>query len=198
MKALKILIALFFLSVMASHAGKFKTVVIDAGHGGRDLGGSYGKVYEKHLALDTAKRLEFILKRQGYRVKMTRDSDNFITLSRRAEIGNSYDNSIFVSIHYNYTYKREVRGIETFYNSSRSKLLAQYVQNATLRKTGAPNRGVKYARYYVIRHAENPAILFEGGFVSNSSECRNCKKGEYRQRIAEGIAEGIMQYQRTR
>jgi len=198
MKAFKTILAMFFLSIITSHAGGFRTVVIDAGHGGKDLGGAYGKVYEKHLALDTAKRLEYILKRYGYRVRMVRESDNFVTLSKRAEIGNSYSNSIFVSIHYNYTYKREVRGIETFYHSSRSKPLAQYIQNATLRQTRAPSRGVKFARYYVIRHAKNPAVLFEGGFVSNSKECKYCKKGDYRQKIAEGLAQGIMQYQAAR
>lgn len=181
-----------------SSAGAFGTVVIDPGHGGKDIGGSYGKVYEKHLALDTAKRVEYLLKKQGYRTRMTRDSDYFITLQKRASIGNSYSNSIFVSIHYNYTYKRHVKGIETFYYSSRSKSLAQYIHNATLRKTSATNRGVKFARYYVIRHAKNPAVLVEGGFVSNSSECRDCKRGNYRQDIAEGIVEGINHYQSAR
>ncbi|GAA5496761.1 N-acetylmuramoyl-L-alanine amidase [Rubritalea squalenifaciens DSM 18772] len=194
---LAILLSLLCTAGLSS-AGAFSTVVIDAGHGGKDIGGSYGKVYEKHLALDTAKRVDYMLKRKGYRTRMTRDSDHFITLQKRASIGNSYRNSIFVSIHYNYTYKRHVKGIETFYYSSRSKALAQYIQNATLRKTGAVDRGVKFARYYVIRHAKNPAVLVEGGFVSNSSECRDCKRGNYRQDIAEGIVEGIVRYQSAR
>lgn len=197
---IKLTAILFSLLVTAgvSRAGAFGTVVIDPGHGGKDLGGSYGKVYEKHLALDTAKRVEYMLKKKGFSTRMTRDSDYFISLQKRASIGNSYSNSIFVSIHYNYTYKRDVKGIETFYYSSRSKALAQYVHNATMRKTRAVDRGTKFARYYVIRHANNPAILVEGGFVSNSSECRDCKRGNYRQEIADGIVEGISQYQAAR
>lgn len=189
---------ILFLSIISADAAGFSTVVIDAGHGGKDIGGSYGKVYEKHLALDTAKRVEYLLKQRGFNVKMTRQSDVFISLPKRVSIGNRYRNSIFVSLHYNYTYKRHVKGIETFYNNARSKILANYVHQSTLRHTRATNRGVKYARYYVIRYAKNPSILVEGGFVSNSHECRNCKKGNYRQRIAAGVANGIINYQNAR
>ncbi|MFC4992578.1 N-acetylmuramoyl-L-alanine amidase family protein [Rubritalea tangerina] len=193
------IIAFFLISsISAVVAGPFSTVVIDAGHGGKDIGGNYGKVYEKHLALDTAKRVDYMLKRKGYRTRMTRTSDVFLSLQKRASIGNRYGNSIFVSIHYNYTYRRGAKGIETFYYSSRSKPLAQYVQSAVLRRTRAFDRKVKFARYYVIRNAQNPAILFEGGFLSNSSECRAVKKGSYRQKIAEGIVTGIEQYQAAR
>lgn len=193
------LIALLILTSLGSaFAGAFSTIVIDAGHGGKDIGGNYGKVYEKHLALDTAKRLEYLLKRKGYSTRMTRTSDVFISLQKRASFGNRYRNSIFVSIHYNYTYRRAAKGIETFYYSSRSKPLASYVHNAVLKKTRASDRKVKFARYYVIRHAKNPAILFEGGFLSNSSENRACKKGSYRQRIAEGMVTGIGHYQAAR
>ena len=69
---------------MGMEAGAFRTVVIDPGHGGHDIGGHYGKVYEKHLALDTSMRLENYLKSSGYRTVMTRRSDAFISLSRRA------------------------------------------------------------------------------------------------------------------
>ncbi|MGJ8672273.1 N-acetylmuramoyl-L-alanine amidase family protein [Rubritalea sp.] len=189
---------LLIASCGVATAGAFSTVVIDAGHGGKDIGGNYDKVYEKHLALDTAKRVEYLLKRKGYRTKMTRTSDVFISLQKRASIGNRYGNSIFVSIHYNYTYRKAANGIETFYYTSRSKSLAKYVQEAMLSKTRAYDRGVKFARYYVIRNAKNPAILVEGGFLQNSSERRAVKKGSYRQRIAEGIVSGIEKYQYAR
>lgn len=197
--SLSSLIALFLVASFGTLFAKpFSTVIIDAGHGGKDNGGHYGKVYEKHLALDTAKRLEYLLKQKGYNTRMTRTSDVFLSLQKRAAIGNRYRNSIFVSIHYNYTYRRGAKGIETFYYTSRSKPLADYVHKAILRKTGATDRKVKFARYYVIRHSKNPAILFEGGFLSNSGECRSCKKGYYRQRIAEGLVKGIEQYQKAR
>ena len=106
-------------------AGYVSRVVIDPGHGGDDRGGRSGKVYEKHLALDTALRLERYLQAEGYRVTMTRKSDTFISLSRRAAIGNRYRGAIFVSLHYNYTWRRSVSGLETYYYSAKSKPLAE-------------------------------------------------------------------------
>lgn len=185
------------VSLTVGSQGKdFDYVVIDPGHGGHDLGGHYGKVYEKHLALDTSLRLEHYLKKSGYKTVMTRRSDTFISLPRRASIGNSYRNAIFVSIHYNYTWKRDVAGLETFYHSSASKPLAQFINDGMLSRVNSPNRGVKYARYYVIRNARNPAVLVEAGFVSHSRERSRMKKGTYRDAIARGIAEGIAKYRR--
>lgn len=181
-----------------SEAGKFSTVVIDPGHGGRDNGGSYGRVYEKHLALDTALRVDYMLRRKGYSTRLTRKSDVFISLSKRAEIANRYSNSIFVSIHYNYTYNKAIKGLETFYYTSRSRPLASYIQSGMLRKYGAHNRGVKYARYAVLRKGKNPSVLVECGFVSNYYERKRCMKGWYRQKMAEGIVDGIVKYQRAR
>lgn len=191
-------LSLCLLAATGVRAGAFRTVVIDPGHGGHDLGGHYGKVYEKHLALDTAMRLEHYLKASGYRTVMTRRSDQFISLPKRASIGNSHSNSIFVSIHYNYTWKRDVGGLETFYYSSRSKPLAQAIHAGMHRRTRCTDRGVKFARYYVIRNAKNPAVLVECGFVSNSRDRSRMKKGGYRDDMARGIAEGIANYQSDR
>ena len=189
---------LFLAAAVIAEAGAFKTVVLDPGHGGHDIGGHYGKVYEKHLALDTALRLENYLKASGYRTVMTRRSDAFISLPQRAALGNRYRDSIFISIHYNYTWKRDVSGLETFYYSSRSKPLANYVHAGMMRRAKAVNRGVKFARYYVIRNAKNPAILVECGFVSNYRERSRMKQGSYRDGLARGIAEGIARYQTAR
>ncbi len=191
-------VLLVTLGSVGAGAGGFSRVVIDPGHGGHDRGGHYGKVYEKHLALDTCLRLEHYLKSSGYRTVMTRRSDTFISLPKRTEIGNRYRNSIFVSVHYNYTWKRHVSGLETFYYGSRSRPLAQFVHEGMLKRVRATNRGVKYARYYVIRNAKNPAILVECGFVSNSRERGRMKKGSYRDAMARGIAEGIARYQSAR
>jgi len=178
-------------------AASFRTVVIDAGHGGRDNGGSYGKVYEKWLALDTSMRVEQKLKAKGFRTVMTRRSDQFISLSGRAKIGNRYANSIFVSIHYNFTWKKNVSGLETFYCSPQSKPLADAVQRGMLNRVKSVNRGVKYARYFVISHAKNPSILVEGGFVSNSRERGRTKEGWYREAIANGIVDGIVSFKKN-
>jgi len=187
------------LCAMASSvaAADFRTVVIDAGHGGHDNGGQWGKVYEKHLALDTSTRLENILKRMGYQTVMTRRSDYFVSLPQRVAIGNRYKNAIFVSLHFNYTWKEHVCGLETFYYSSEGQRLAQYVQRSLVRQTRTVDRNAKYARYYVIRNSTLPAILVEGGFVSNERERERMKSGDFREAIARGVADGIQRYRRS-
>ncbi len=180
-----------------AHAVNFQTVVIDAGHGGHDNGGQWGKVYEKHLALDTATRLESRLKNLGYRTVMTRNSDYFITLPQRVAIGNSYKNAIFVCIHYNYTWKQDVNGTETYYYSAPGQQLAQYVQSSLVRETHTQDRSAKFARFYVLRNSALPAILVEGGFVSNPDERNNMKSAWFREAIAKGVSEGIERYRHT-
>jgi N-acetylmuramoyl-L-alanine amidase len=177
-------------------AANFRTVVIDAGHGGHDNGGQWGRVYEKHLALDTAYRLESKLKGLGYHTVMTRRSDYFISLPQRVNMANRYRNAIFVSIHYNYTWKQQVSGLETFYSSQEGQRLAQLVQSNLIRRTRTVDRSAKYARFYVIRNATMPAILVEGGFVSNANERDRMKSGWFRESIAQGIADGIQRYRR--
>lgn len=191
-----IVLLAFFMGGGGACAANFRTVVIDAGHGGRDKGGQWGMVYEKHLALDTSVRLENQLKKMGYKTVMTRRSDHFITLPQRVEIANRHRDAIFVSVHYNYTWKQEVSGIETFYYGSNSRKLAEYVQHGMLRRTRGEDRGAKHARYYVIRHATIPAILVEGGFVSHPNERKKLKNGRYREAVARGIADGIERYRR--
>ena len=171
--------------------------MIDPGHGGHDNGGQWGSVYEKHLALDTATRLEANLKRMGYQTVMTRRSDYFITLPQRVSTGNRYKNAIFVSIHYNYTWKEQVSGLETFYYSREGQRLAQYVQSSLVRQTRTVDRNAKFARFYVIRNSTLPAILVEGGFVSNETERNRMKSAYFRESIARGIAEGIQRYRRA-
>ena len=198
MKSLFAVLVLFLGSLSITTAGSFNTVVIDAGHGGRDNGGSSGKVYEKWLALDTALRVDRKLRSKGFKTVMTRKSDNFISLPGRVKIGNRYSNSIFVSIHYNYTWKPDVSGLETFYHSSRSKPLANAIHGGMLDKVKVVDRGVKYARYYVIRYAQNPAVLVECGFVSNSKERGRTMEGWYREAISDGIVNGIVKYKKQR
>lgn len=196
MKKLTCLLVLAVLGCLLSVAAA-KTVIIDAGHGGRDIGGHRGKVYEKHLALDTAMRIEYYLKRKGYRTVMIRRNDTFVSLSQRARIANRYPKAIFISVHYNSTWKKHVEGIETFYHSPQSKALAEACHYGMHRKVSAADRGVKYARYYVLRHSKHPAILVEGGFLSHRGECTKCMKGAYRDQLARGVVEGIVKFDRS-
>lgn len=191
-----ILLALLACGISGLHAADFRTVVIDAGHGGRDLGGQWGRVYEKHLALDTAVRLEKHLKRMGYRTVMTRRGDYFLTLPQRCEIANRYRNAIFVSVHFNYTWKQDVSGLETFYYNSEGRKIASQVQSRMIRYTRAEDREEKFARFYVIRNTKMPSILVEGGFVSNEAERKRMKLGRYREALARAIADGIQRYDR--
>jgi len=194
-----ILLALVGLFVStAAEAGAALRVVLDAGHGGHDRGASKGAVYEKHLAFDVARRVEAILKSQGVKTVMTRERDVFIPLARRAEISNSHRNAVFVSIHFNSESGNGATGLETFYFGSHkdSHALARLVQSAMLYKTRKPDRGVKHRSLFVLSHNKRPAILVECGFLSNSGELRHCLDPGYRQKIAEGIAMGVIRFGR--
>jgi N-acetylmuramoyl-L-alanine amidase len=180
----------------SASAANFRTVIIDPGHGGHDNGGQWGRVYEKHLALDTAYRLESKLKAMGYQTVMTRRSDYFVSLPQRVSIANRYRNAIFISLHYNYTWKQDVSGLETFYSTEQSRSLASFVHHGMIRRTRTVDRKVKYARFYVIRNTTLPAILVEGGFVSNTAERNRMKSGWFRDLIAQGIADGVQRYRR--
>ncbi|WP_035611216.1 N-acetylmuramoyl-L-alanine amidase [Haloferula sp. BvORR071] len=194
----------FFLPLLAilltgatAQARNFRTVVIDPGHGGHDKGGQWGLVYEKHLALDIATRVEAEVKKRGFRTVMTRRSDYFISLPERCRIASRYSDAIFVSIHTNYTWRQDASGLETYFFSPQSQALASYVHSGMTSKVRTVNRGVKTARFYVIRNTTCPAILCECGFVSNPSERERMKQAWFRQALAEGIADGIMRFRRA-
>jgi len=191
-----LILTLFACGISGLNAADFRTVVIDAGHGGRDLGGQWGRVYEKHLALDTSVRLEKHLKRMGYRTVMTRRGDYFLTLPQRCQIANRYRDAIFVSVHFNYTWKQDVSGLETFYHNSEGQKIANQVQNRMIRYTRAEDRNEKFARFYVIRNTNMPSILVEGGFVSNEAERNRMKSARFREALARAIADGIQRYDR--
>ena len=189
-----LLLGLVFSTVASAY--NFRTVIIDPGHGGHDKGGQWGRVYEKHLALDTSVRLESHLKKMGYRTVLSRRSDHFISLPGRMKLAHKYDRAIFVSIHYNYTWKQHVSGIETFYHGSESRKLAQDVHRGMMSRVKVVDRGIKYGRFYVIRKCKHPSILVEGGFVSNSDERSRMKTAWFRDAIARGVADGIQKYRR--
>jgi N-acetylmuramoyl-L-alanine amidase len=178
-----------------SGVGRFRTVVLDAGHGGIDRGAKgVDNSSEKTYALDTTKRVEKGLKRAGYRVVMTRRSDYFVTLPRRVALSNRQRGAIFVSIHYNWARRSSASGTETFYYNSRSYPLAANIQRELARFS--PNRGVKRARFHVLRNNARPAVLVECGFLSNSNDARKARSASYRQRLADAIVRGIVKSSR--
>jgi len=173
--------------------GRFNTVVIDAGHGAHDSGARAVRgTSEKVVALDTAKRVAAILRRRGFWVIETRTTDVFIPLGRRVAISKGTRNSVFVSIHYNWARRSAARGVETFYYSPQSQVLAQKVQRELSLSYATPNRGVKRRGFYVLRKNSRPAILVECGFLSNPFDNAIAQNASKRQRIAEAIARGII------
>lgn len=175
-------------------ARAFTTVVIDAGHGGKDLGASDSLVYEKHINLDVARRLEVVLREAGYRTVLVRSKDKFIPLEERSRIANRYRNAVFISIHFNSSWKTSALGIETYYRSSNGQKFASLVQRELIRNIGAVDRGVKTANFSVLRRTRIPAILVEGGFVSNNTERSAMLDPRYRQTVAESIGRAIQAF----
>jgi N-acetylmuramoyl-L-alanine amidase len=172
----------------------FNTVVVDAGHGGRDSGAyrRYGGL-EKFATLDVARRLERKLRESELKIVMTRSSDVYVGLDERVAIENKQKNSIFVSIHFNDSRRRAIRGFETYYHSPMSIELANRIQSKLMRMPRATNRGVHYANFRVLRLANYPAVLVECGFLSNRREGRGARDSEYRELLADKIAEAIVE-----
>ncbi|MBX7209457.1 MAG: N-acetylmuramoyl-L-alanine amidase [Verrucomicrobiaceae bacterium] len=171
----------------------FSTVVIDAGHGGRDGGAVWNGLLERNLTLDVAKRLDAALRARGVRTLMTRRSDTTVELSTRAVIANRCRSAVFVSIHFNACRDRSASGIETHYRSARGKELALSVQRSLDKRVTGINRNVSYADYKVLRETRMPAVLVECGFISNKKEARLCASPAHRQKLAEAIATGILE-----
>lgn len=171
----------------------FKTVVVDAGHGGRDNGAfrRYGGA-EKSATLDVATRLARKLRESQFRTVMTRSNDVFVDLDERAAISNRQKNAIFVSVHFNDSGRRGIHGFETYYHSPVARNLAYRIQQHLVTIRGASNRGVKTANFRVLRKALYPAVLVECGFLSNRSEGAAARSASYREELADKIAEAIV------
>lgn len=172
-------------------AQAFTTVVIDAGHGGKDPGGHWYGTTEKRLCLDVAKRLQTALQAKGINTAMTRTTDVYVELGARAAKANRYRNAIFVSIHFNASRDRSISGFETFYRSGSGRVLAQSIQSAMDRNIPGTNRGARYRDYKVLRETKGTAVLVECGFISNKKEFANCNSPAHRQKLAAAIASGI-------
>src|SRR5216110_506915 len=149
----------------------FKTVVVDAGHGGKDSG-AYRRSGppEKIVTLDVAERLERKLRESQLKTVMTRSSDVFIPLDQRVSIENAQKNAIFVSIHFNDSRRRGIHGVETYYHSGASFDLVNSIQGKLMTIPHSKNGGVHTANFRVLRLATCPAVLVECGYLSNRSE----------------------------
>jgi N-acetylmuramoyl-L-alanine amidase len=180
--------------IVKDTSNTFNAVVVDAGHGGRDNGAyrRYGPP-EKVVALDVAKRVEGKLRESKLNTVMTRSGDVFIPLDERVEIENRQKNAIFVSIHFNDARRSGIKGFETYYHSAESAELARRVQEKLVAIPHSANRGVHVANFRVLRKATQPAVLVECGFLSNRSDGRQASDAEYREILADKIAEAIVE-----
>ncbi len=170
-------------------------VVIDAGHGGPDVGATANGLYEKDIALAISQRLGNALEKMGYTVVYTRTDDSEIDLEPRVQIAEDAKANVFVSIHLNSVESRseDVNGIETYFapGATNGEALARAVHGEVIAVTNAVDRGVRSARFYVIRNTSMPAILLETGFITSPEESSNLNTPSYQQKMADAIARGV-------
>lgn len=198
-----------------------RTIVLDAGHGGKDSGtrGHFTPEDEKYYALDWTRRLAPLLEARGWKVVLTRSNDFDVSLADRVAVADRADADLFLSLHFNSAGSNgELTGLETYCLTPTglpSNLLREYdddpreshpnnvyddqnvqlasrLHRSILQNTGAADRGVRRARFMaVLRGQHRPAVLIEGGYLSNATEARKIATPEYRQALAEGVARAL-------
>jgi len=200
---------------------RLKTVCLDPGHGGKDTGKAVGGNYEKKYTLLLARATAALLRQEGFKVVLTRDADEAVELADRPLRAWRDGADLFVSLHYN-AGQADWRGLEVFCmtpaglassneaggpsdpapepgngQDARNVLLAYQLQKSLTRSLPLEDRAMKRARFEVLRDARLPAVLIEGGFLSNPSDARNIYDAAFRQRMARAIVAGILAYQRA-
>ncbi len=176
-----------------------QTLVIDAGHGGKDQGArGVGPRVEKEVNLQISRRLVQMLRERGANVITTRDDDRFLELEERAGIAERSRADLFVSIHADSAQRDGARGATVYIarNASVSSMLAGETINAALVQAGIESRGVRRAGFKVLVGHSRPAVLIECGFLTNHYEAHNLARAEYQQRLAAAVAEGITRHLR--
>jgi N-acetylmuramoyl-L-alanine amidase len=175
-------------------------VLIDPGHGGKDPGAiGIGGTREKDIILPISKRISEILQQNGVQVVMTRSSDYFVSLPGRVQMAERAKADVFVSIHANALGggRSEVSGLETYYYDS-GLGLARAVHNSILQSVNVRDRGVRRARFFVLRKSSMPSILVETGYLTGREDIAKLRSSAYQEQMAEAIARGVLQYLRRR
>jgi N-acetylmuramoyl-L-alanine amidase len=171
-------------------------IAVDAGHGGGDPGAiGRGGLQEKTIVLDISRKLAQFLASKGLQAVMTRNEDLELDLAPRVAIAERAKARIFVSIHANSLSlsQPQVSGLETYYYND-GYSLARMIHNAILRSIRLPDRGVRQARFYVLRKTSMPAVLVETGYVTGRLDASNLAKPSYRTQMAQAIGTGILQH----
>lgn len=197
-------IIIFFI-LKKGHFGTNNIIVIDPGHGGHDPGtiGVNGN-YEKDINLDISKKLYKKLRKMGYKVVLTRKTDESVDNLERAKLANKKRARVFVSIHCNSVEKNNAtNGIQVLYypnrksntNDPNNEVLANLVLEQALIRTGAENKGIVERKdLIVLNQTKMPAIIVECGFLSNGNEANLLTDDEYQNKIVDGIVEGLGNY----
>jgi len=197
------------------------TVCLDPGHGGKDTGGVFGNYMEKQYTLPLAEELGRQLKTAGFEVMLTRTNDTFVELADRPGMANRQKANLFISLHFNIGPPGLAKGVEVYCLSpakssstndkgrhkdaaalpgngqdAQNVLLAYELQKSLASNLGVEDRGMRRARFEVLRSAQMPAVLIEGGFLSDSDERKKIADPQYRTRLATAILQGIVAYQR--
>ena len=172
-----------------------KKIVIDPGHGGKD-GGTTGTrgTLEKELTLETARHLFDKLRAAGADVTLTRQRDKYLNLPYRVNVANEQNADAFISIHYDSTKDRNVRGLTTYFYYPWQKELAVNIHSAVIDETKMNDRGARFGDYYVIRENNKKAVLIELGYLSNPAEELHVQSNQYQESAATGIYEGLARY----
>jgi N-acetylmuramoyl-L-alanine amidase len=171
-------------------------VAVDPGHGGRDPGAvGRGGIQEKQIVLDISQKMSRYLAARGVQAVLTRRDDREIDLAPRVALAAQARARAFVSVHANAISMSApgVNGLETYYYSSGLRL-AQVIHATILGRIPMVDRGVRRARFYVLRNTAMPAVLVETGYVTGSQDARNLGNPEFRTRMAAAISEGILKY----
>lgn len=196
-------------------APSFPVLIIDAGHGGMDGGATgVGGVLEKDINLSIARKLCSLAQLGGYDAIMVRSTDQSVheegitgvrkqkvsDIHQRLALAQKYPNAIFVSIHQNYFPQQSAWGTQVFYSTEneQSRMLAQKIQD-NIRATLQPDnkREIKPAgtNLYLLSHMNNPAVMVECGFISNSEDCQRLLQSDYQQQLAFKILQSITELQ---
>jgi N-acetylmuramoyl-L-alanine amidase len=203
---------------------KVRTICLDPGHGGKDPGNEIGSNQEKQYTLLLAKEVRAQLAQEGLKVTLTRSTDSFVELSKRPQLAKRRGADLFISLHFNAAEsgRSTVQGAEVYCltpagatstnargegngerafpgnrHNDQNLFLAYQVQKALTRNLTVEDRGVRRARFAVLRDAVMPAALIEAGFLSHPMEGRQIVSVAYRQKIARAIVEGLLAYKRA-
>ncbi|AYN01474.1 N-acetylmuramoyl-L-alanine amidase [Chryseobacterium sp. 3008163] len=168
MKTFKLLVlSLASTAILSFSPTNKKIIVIDAGHGGNDMGATYNGVSEKQIVLGVASQIKKLNKSEDYEIILTRDSDQYAGLSDRTAMINKLNPEMVISLHINRTPGSETdkKGHEIFtQNSDASKALAEKIS----KKLGSCK--IEEKNLHILRESKSPAVLVELGFINNKED----------------------------